>query len=141
MNWIVHIILLVLGEMWSKASNLTSLLLVDVFAEVAQANAESLNIKSYQPRQKTLPRKGWGKMYFHIVTSAFYLLRQKSLKFEGCWFKKVSKYTVEVIIIFCNDYKHLLFSNKSYHLEMNFMENKHLPGFLMSWRGLLHVTV
>ena len=48
----MHIILLILGEIWSKASNLTSLLLIDVFAKVAQVNAEALNTKSYQPRQK-----------------------------------------------------------------------------------------
>ena len=69
LNWIVHIILLILGETWSKGSNLMSLLLVDVFAEVAKVNAEALNIKS--------------KMYFHIVTSAVYLLSQKLLKFES----------------------------------------------------------
>ena len=45
-------ILLILGEIWSKASNLTSLLLVDAFAEAVQVNAEALNIKSYQPLQK-----------------------------------------------------------------------------------------
>ena len=45
-------ILLILGEIWSKGSNLTSLLLVDVFAVVAQVNAEALNIKPYQPWQK-----------------------------------------------------------------------------------------
>ena len=33
---------------------------------------------------KKLLMKSWGKMYFHIVTSAFYLPRQKVLKFEGC---------------------------------------------------------
>ena len=33
-------------------NKLTSLLPVDVFAEVDQVNAEALNIKSYQPRQK-----------------------------------------------------------------------------------------
>ena len=72
MNWIVHIILLILGEIRSKGSNLTSLLLV-VFAEV---NTKALNIKSYQPWQK----------HFHIVTLAFYLLWQKMLKPEG-WLK------------------------------------------------------
>ena len=44
LNRIVHIILLIHGEIWSKASNLASLLLVDVFAEVAQVNVEDLNI-------------------------------------------------------------------------------------------------
>ena len=57
MNWTVHIILLILGEIWNKASNLTSLLLIIIFAQV---NAEALNIKSCQPRQNTaekLPRQ------------------------------------------------------------------------------------
>ena len=45
--WIVHITLLILGEIWIKASNLTSLLLIDVFVKVAQGNVEALNIKSY----------------------------------------------------------------------------------------------
>ena len=35
-----------------KRSNLKSLLLVEVFAEVAEANTEALNIKPCQPRQK-----------------------------------------------------------------------------------------
>ena len=34
---------------------------------------------------KTLLRKCRGKMYFHIVTSAFYLPRRKMLKFKGCY--------------------------------------------------------
>ena len=45
-------ILLILGETWSKGSKLTSLLLIDVFAKVAKANAKALNIKSYHPQQK-----------------------------------------------------------------------------------------
>ena len=69
-----HIILLILGEIWSKGSNFTSLLLVEVFAEVAEVNTEALNIKSHQPQQNDV----------HIVTSAFYLPWQKMLKFEGC---------------------------------------------------------
>ena len=48
----MHIILLVIGEIWSKGSNLTSLVLVAVFAEVTKVNAEALNIKSCQPWQK-----------------------------------------------------------------------------------------
>ena len=35
-----------------KVSNLTSLLLVEVFAKVAEVNTEALNIKSCQSRQK-----------------------------------------------------------------------------------------
>ena len=35
---------------------------------------------------KTLPRKCPDKMYFHIVTSEFYMPRQKMLKLEGCGF-------------------------------------------------------
>ena len=41
-----------------------------------------------------------------------------------------------MFIIFCYGYKHLLFS---YQPEMNFIENKYLPGLLMSYPGLLHV--
>ena len=78
MNWIVHIILLVLGEIWSYGSNLTSLFLVEVFAE-------TLNIKSYQPRQKHCRGSAQTKCIF-IVTSEFYMPRQKMLKFEGCGF-------------------------------------------------------
>ena len=47
-----HITLLILGEIWRKRCNLTSLLLVVVFAEVGKVSVEVLNIKSYQPRQK-----------------------------------------------------------------------------------------
>ena len=48
----LYTILLILGEILSKGSNLTSLLLIDVFSEVAQVNADALNVKSYQSRQK-----------------------------------------------------------------------------------------
>ena len=51
MNWVVHIILLILGEIWSKRSNLTSLLVVDIFVKIAKVNAKALNIKSYQLQQ------------------------------------------------------------------------------------------
>ena len=45
-------ILLLLGEILSKESNLINLLLVEIFTEVAKVNTEALNIKSGQPRQK-----------------------------------------------------------------------------------------
>ena len=45
LNWIVHMILFILGKIWSKGSNLTSLPLVNIFTDV---NAEALNIKSYR---------------------------------------------------------------------------------------------
>ena len=48
---IAHITLLILGEIWRKRCNLTSLILV-VFAEVGKVNVEVLDIKSYQPQQK-----------------------------------------------------------------------------------------
>ena len=38
----LHIILLILGEVWSKGSNFTSSLFVNVFAKVAEVNAEAL---------------------------------------------------------------------------------------------------
>ena len=62
----MYTILLILGEIWSKGSNLTSLLLIDVFAEVAQVNAEALNIKSYQPRQKHCRGNAEEKCVFRI---------------------------------------------------------------------------
>ena len=88
LNWIVHIILLILGEIWSKGSNLTSLLLVDVF----------VNIKSYQDRQKDCQGSAKANCIF-IITSAFYLPRQKMLKFEGCSLTCILPYTGKLIQI------------------------------------------
>ena len=74
MNWIVHKILLIHGEIWSKVSNSTSLLLADVFAKVAQVvNPEVLNIKSYQSRQKHCRRSAealFSYSYFSILFAA-----------------------------------------------------------------------
>ena len=57
-----------------KGSNLKSLLLVEVFVEVAEVNTEALNIKSCQPRQKHCRGKAEAKCTFiELVTSAFYL--------------------------------------------------------------------
>ena len=42
----LQIILLILGKIWSKGNNFTSLLLAEVFAQVAEVNTEALNIKS-----------------------------------------------------------------------------------------------
>ena len=61
---IVHIILLILGKIWSKGSNFTSLLLVKVFAEVAEVNTEALNIKSCQSGQKHCRGKAKAKCIF-----------------------------------------------------------------------------
>ena len=61
---IVHIIDLILGEIWSKRSNLISLLPVGIFAEVAEVNAEALNIKFCQPRQKHYREKAEAKCIF-----------------------------------------------------------------------------
>ena len=66
MNWIVHIILLVLGEIWSKGSNLTGLLLASVSAEVAEVNPEALNIKSYQPGEKNCQGSAEAKCIFML---------------------------------------------------------------------------
>ena len=61
---IVHIILRILGEILSKESNFTSLLLVEVFAEVDKVNTEALNIKYCQPRQKHCQEKAEAKCFF-----------------------------------------------------------------------------
>ena len=58
------ILLLLLGEILSKGSNLINLLLVEIFAEVAQVNTEALNIKSGQPRQKHCRGKAKTKCIF-----------------------------------------------------------------------------
>ena len=53
----MHITLLILSKIWSKGSNLTSFLIVDVFSEVAEVNTEDLttsfgkNIAEEVPRQ------------------------------------------------------------------------------------------
>ena len=46
-----------------------------------------------------------------------------------------------LLTTFFNDYKHLSFSNMPYQPEMNFIENKYLVDILMSYQGLLHITV
>ena len=58
------ILLLLLGEILSKGSNLINLLLVEIFAEVAQVNTEALNIESGQPRQKHCRGKAKAKSIF-----------------------------------------------------------------------------
>ena len=60
---IAHIILLILGEIWRKRSNLTSLLPVVVFAQVGKVNVEVLNIKSYQPRQNVFLYSSLGILF------------------------------------------------------------------------------
>ena len=45
-------ILLILGEISSKGSNLKSLSLIDVFAELAEVNTKALNIKNYECREE-----------------------------------------------------------------------------------------
>ena len=51
-------------QVYFNRSKLTSLLLVDVFAEVAQVNAEALNIKPYQPRQNHYRESAEAKCIF-----------------------------------------------------------------------------
>ena len=61
---IVHIIILIPGEMWSKGNNCTNLLLVEVFVKVAEVDNEALNIKSFQPRRKHGRGKAEAKCIF-----------------------------------------------------------------------------
>ena len=56
--------LLILGEIWSKVNNFTSLLLVEIFAKVAEVNTEVLNVKSCQSRQKHCLGKAEAKSIF-----------------------------------------------------------------------------
>ena len=63
-NIIVHIIPLIVCEIWSKGSNLASLLFVEVFAEVAEVKTEALNIKPCQPRPKDCRGKAEAECIF-----------------------------------------------------------------------------
>ena len=90
--WIeLYTILLILGEIWSKGSNLTSLLLVDVFAEVAQVNAEALNIKSHQPWQKHFPWSAGAKCIF------IKLPRHLICRGKKCWKSRAVKQEIPVL--------------------------------------------
>ena len=51
-------------QVYFNRRKLTSLLLVDVFAEVAQVNAEALNIKPYQPGQNNYRESAEAKCIF-----------------------------------------------------------------------------
>ena len=51
-------------------------------------------------------------------------------------FKKLTNILLKYLSFFCNDYKHLSFTNTPYQEEMNFVENNHLSGLLMSCPGL-----
>ena len=75
----LYTILLILSEIWSKGSNVTSLLLVNIFAEVFQVNAEALNMKSYQPQQKHCRGSAEAKFIF------IYLPRHFICCCEKCW--------------------------------------------------------
>ena len=83
---IVHIIFLILGEIWSKRSNFTSLLLVKVFAEV---NTEALNIKSCQPWQKHCSGKAkaciFSNSYIGILLAAAKNAEIQGLLLCGGW--------------------------------------------------------
>ena len=56
-------------------------------------------------------------------------------------FKKIKIIYCWDIYYFCYDYKYLLFSNKPYQPQINFIGNKYLPGLLMSCSGFSDVTV
>ena len=80
--WVeLYTILLILGEIWSKGSNLTSLRLVDIFTEI---NAEALNIKSYQPRQKHGRGSAEAKCIF-ILLPRHFICRAKNAEIRGLW--------------------------------------------------------
>ena len=61
-------------------------------------------------------RKCWGKMYFHLVTSAFYLPWQKMLKFEGCFISFFSCFIIKYIHLVLLEYTwYILISGKNIH--------------------------
>ena len=72
----MHIILLILSEIWSKGSNFTGLLLFEVFAEVAEVNTEEKprqNVFSYSylgilfVAAKNAEIRGLSKFYLTIA--------------------------------------------------------------------------
>ena len=89
LNWIVHMILLILGEIWSKGSKLTSLFLIDVFAEVAKVNTKALNIKSYQPQQKHCRGSAEAKCIFIYLPWHFICHSKK------CWNLRADCYIIQ----------------------------------------------
>ena len=76
-------ILLILSEIRNKGSNLTSLLLVDIFAEVAEVNAEARNTKSYQPRQK------YGKNVFSYCYLGILFAAAENAEIRGLFYIQV----------------------------------------------------
>ena len=93
MNWIVHIILLILGEIWSKGGNLTGLLLANVSAEVAKVNPKALNIKSYQPGAKNCRRSAKAKCIFIMLPRHFICHSKK------CWNSRAAPHSLPLSTI------------------------------------------
>ena len=79
----MHIILLILGEIWSKGSNLTSLLLVDIFVEVAEANAKALNIKSYQPWKNIAEEVPRQNVFSYSYLGILFVAEKKNAQIQG----------------------------------------------------------
>ena len=69
-------------EVKGKGSNLTSLLLVEVFAEVAEVIAKALNINPVSLGKNIAEEKPKQNAFSYSYLS-IYLPRQKMLKFEG----------------------------------------------------------
>ena len=94
---------------YGEGSNLTSLLLVEVFAEVAEVNTKALNIKSCQPRQKHCRGKAEVNVFSYSYLGIL-LPQQKMLKFEA-WF-----YVQKYIMI---QFNHLIFTIHNYFIKLN----------------------
>ena len=68
---IVHIIILIPGEMWSKGNNCTNLLLVEVFVKVAEVDNEALNISLGENMAEEKPRQNvFSYSYLGILFAA-----------------------------------------------------------------------
>ena len=90
---IVHIILLILCEICSKGIILTSLLLIEVFAEVAKVNAEADDINSCQPWEKNCQGKAEAKCIFIWLPQHFICQQQKNAEIWGlkwCTFQNMT---------------------------------------------------
>ena len=106
MNWIVHIIFLILGEIWSKGGNLTGLLLANVSAEVAEVNLKALNIKSYQPGEKNCWGSAKAKCIFIMLPRHFICHSKK------CWNLRAAPHALPLSTIWKNLQKGLFAYSK-----------------------------
>ena len=73
-----------------EREQLTSLILVDVFAEVAEVNVEALNIKSYQPQQNIAEEVPKQNVFSYSYLSILFAVA-KNPKIQGLDHRNLTK--------------------------------------------------